>query len=175
MITAETTLNYLFGDDNLNRFRKDFKDACNRNLDFEKSNLTNEELVSIIEERPSKAKRKHVKIGGTWAVVGGLLAILTGNIGYSLISDILTIITILIAIEISLRWAIIDVSAYKDADTNMSKKELVFRKAWNVIMFKTVSLAVLLLPALLLKLDKEEAYEVVMEQVEDRFLQDAVI
>ena len=168
--TAENFLKYLFGTDNLNRFRKDFKTACNRNLDFNKSNLSKSELIEIIKEGPSEAKKKHKKIRLTWAVVGGLLGIILGYFGYSLTSNVLKVAGILIALEIPLRLAIIKATAYTTADENMGKEELVFRKAWNSIMFRTTSLAVLLLPALLLKAGGENAYDLVMENVENRYL-----
>lgn len=173
--TAKNFLNYLFGTDNLNRFRNDFKTACNRNLDFNKSNLSKQELIEIIKQRPKKAKRKHARIGVVWAVGGGTASYLLGQFGYSLASSILFIMTVLFAVEEPLRGAIINAAAYTTADENMSKEELVFRKAWNSLMFRTTSLAVLLLPALLLKTGMENAYLITRELVEDWFLKDATL
>lgn len=163
-------LNYVTGKDNLNRFRYDLKAIFARNTDFSSINLTKEDLVEVIRKRPEEAKRKHMKIGTIWAIAGGLISLILSNFGFDLASKIIAIFTIVFALEIPFRLSIIDATAYKSADNTMSEEELIFRKGWNALMFKTHSLAILILPAFLLKIGREQAYDIVMEQIEYRYL-----
>lgn len=159
-------IEYFFVSDNINRFRRDFKEAVNSNLDLSENSSAKDKLVTQIKEAPRAAKASHTKKGVLVGLIGGILSWVLPNYGYTGLGFWIFLLTTLMVLEIPLRIAIIHFSAYKSADISMGKEELVFRRAWNRgIMGNVVSLSTLLGVALLLRY-REPAYEVAIGKVE---------
>lgn len=154
----------LFGEDNLLRFRDDLKSAFLPHINPEKIDERSARLVEITRNRFENSKKRHKKVRLIWAVAGGVLSLALSRYGFGILSSSLTIISIMIALEIPLRNSVIEIAAYHEVNENMQEGELIFRKAWNSVMYSTISLAVLLLPALLLKLGFEKHYRALVSK-----------